>query len=444
MTNSIAFRAVLIFVLTISMLVPLLMIDDIVRDRGRLYRTVTNNIAQQWAGEQTFSGPILSVPYTFIQMKEEKVKNEDGTYTYIKRPIEYSDTFFLLPDNLEIDGSLAPEKRRRGIYESVVYASELKVAAQFGKPDFKSLNINPKTIYWDRSTLHFGLSETKGINDDVKLTVNKQSLSLNSGTGIADFIGNGFSAPISKAAKNNFDLELTLPIRGSQAFYFTPFGKRTKVSINSSWPSPSFTGTSLPTEREISQDGFSAKWATSHLARSYPQAWIRSQSKSVSKMMKVKSGIRLVEPVWLYLQTERSIKYAILLIGLTFLGVLMLEHGFKLRFHPVQYGVVASALTMVYLLILGLSEHIGFSLAYLIAASTVVLMTSAYAHASLRAIKLTAWLTAVLATLFGVLYVILNMEDYALLSGSILMMVVIAILMITTRNLSTKANQTSN
>ena len=432
--TSFGFRLAAVGALTLILMAPLAMIEGVVDERARYQQEVTRGIAQQWALDQTLLGPILAVPFTYEQTVKEEVrvgKDEYETRDVLKT---LKQTYFGLPDQLTIENTINPDERKRGLYRAVVYTADMTLKASFSPPDFKALNRETKEVLWDQARIYMSASEMRGLVHGVSATVDGDALDLASGVTGADFLDAGFHSLVGEKAKDGLKLEMNLPMKGSQSFHFSPIGKETLAKVTSSWPSPSFSGALLPNEREVSSDGFRAEWRLTNLARSYPQAWIGT---SVHRQLKsFVAGVRLFEPVKLYTKTERAVKYGILFIGLTFMAVLGMEFGARVRFHPAQYAVIGAGLTLVYLLILSLSEHFGFGWAYAAATALITLMVAGYAHASLRKLSVTLGLVAILAGLYATLYSILSLEDYALLTGSLLLLVALAASMWLTRRLT--------
>jgi inner membrane protein len=232
------------------------------------------------------------------------------------------------------------------------------------------------------------------------------------------------------------EFKLTLTLRGSDGLFFAPLGKNTKILMTSAWTHPSFQGELLPSKSEVGEEGFHAEWAIPHLVRSYPQYWVmEDKQEDAYDLHSVSAGVSLYEPSALYAQIARAVKYGALFIALTFVVFLAFETSLKRRLHVLQYSVVGVALSLFYLILLALAEHIGFMYAYIAAAATTVIGITAYMSMVLRSARRTAVLFLLLAGLYGLLYLLLQMEAYALVVGVGLLLLATVIMMFVTRHL---------
>ncbi|WP_299876034.1 cell envelope integrity protein CreD [uncultured Cocleimonas sp.] len=445
-SDSLVFRFILIAVLIGLMTIPLSLVSDVVRERSNLYRGVLNDIASTWGQQQNLQGPALFIPYTEKFITEEVKTDKDGYERKVNKTIYKQRTAIVLPDDLNISVRLNGETRKRSLYESLVYTADLNVTGDFLRPDISSLSNNIDEIHWNRSWLALGISDTQAINKVSGLNWNNQkTIDFEPGTKVVNTIASGFHAPIDLSLlsasasdstvdpESKYPFQLNLNINGSQGFYFTPFGKTTDVEIVSDWPHPSFQGSVLPNKHEVSDDGFEATWSVPNLARNYPQLWtLEKQQFNVNEF---KAGVNLFESVSLYSQITRAIKYGMLFFTLTYITFLIFEMGIGRRLHIVQYGVIGLALSIFYLTLLSMAEHAGFFNAYISAAGIIIIMISLYAYAAIRNIKRTIIITVLLAGLYTLLYSLLKLEDYALLAGTVLLLVILAVLMVLTRNI---------
>ncbi len=441
-SDSLVFRFILIAVLIGFMTIPLSLVSDVVRERSNLYRGVLNEIAGTWGQQQNLQGPALFVPYTEKFITEEVKTDKDGYERKVNKTIYKQRTAIVLPDDLNIRVRLNGETRKRSLYESLVYIADLNVTGDFLRPDISSLSNHLDEIHWGRSWLALGISDTQAINKVSGLNWNNQKvIDFEPGTKVVNTIASGFHAPLDlsllssaqKDPKIKYPFQLKLNINGSQGFYFTPFGKTTDVEIVSDWPHPSFQGSVLPNNHEVNDDGFEATWSVPNLARNYPQLWTLEKQKF--NVNEFKAGVNLFESVSLYSQITRAIKYGMLFFTLTYITFLIFEMGIGRRLHVVQYGVIGLALSMFYLTLLSMAEHAGFFSAYISAAGIIILMISLYAYAAIRSFKRTIVISLLLAGLYTLLYSLLKLEDYALLAGTVLLLVILAVLMVLTRNI---------
>ncbi len=446
-SDSLVFRFILIAVLIGFMMIPLGLVSDVVRERSNLYRGVLNEIASTWGQQQNLQGPALFIPYTEKFITEQIKTDKDGYERKVNKTIYKQRTAIVLPDDLNIRVRLDGETRKRSLYESLVYTADLNVTGDFLRPDISSLSNNIDEIHWSRSWLALGISDTQAINKVSGLNWNNQkAIDFEPGTKVVNTIASGFHAPIDLSllsssandAKVKYPFQLNLNVNGSQGFYFTPFGKTTDVEIVSDWPHPSFQGSVLPNKHEVSNDGFEATWSVPNLARNYPQLWTLEKQKF--NVNEFRAGVNLFESVSLYSQITRAIKYGLLFFTLTYITFLIFEMGIGRRLHIVQYGVIGLALSMFYLTLLSMAEHAGFFNAYISAAGIIILMISLYAYAAIRSFKRTVVVSILLAGLYTLLYSLLKLEDYALLAGTVLLLVILAVLMVLTRNIGREDN----
>lgn len=444
LSDSLVFRFIIIAVLIGIMTIPLSMVSEIVRERSHLYRSVLSDISNTWGNQQSLQGPALFIPYTEKFVTETIKTDKDGNERKVNRVSYKQRTAIALPTDLNIAVVLNGEKRKRSIYESLVYTADLNITGSFKQPNIQSLSSHIYKIHWDKAWLALGISDTQAINKVSGLSWEKpegklESIDFEPGTKVVKTLASGFHAPLDLNINKNtnkqliYKFKLDINVNGSQGFYFSPFGKTTNVVINSDWPHPSFQGNVLPDSREINEQGFSAKWTVPHLARNYPQLWtLETETFNIKEFS---AGVNLFESVSLYSKITRAIKYGVLFFALTYITFLIFELGIKRRLHIVQYGIIGLALSMFYLTLLSMAEHAGFFNAYVSAAAIIILMISLYAYAAIRNIGRTGIITVLLVGLYSMLYSLLNLEDYALLAGTALLLIILGVMMYLTRNI---------
>ncbi len=433
-TDSLAFRFGIITVLVAMMTIPLGMVSEIVNERSRLYSSVVHEIANTWGHQQNISGPALIIPYTEKFITEKVLTDKDGNERKIDKTNYVQRTAIVLPEELSIKGNLKSEQRQRSIYKSLVYYADVSLKGHFSRPNIEGLSSHIDKIHWDQAWFSLGISDTRAINKVSALQWNSIKTDFEPGTRIVNIIKNGFHAPLAvNEESTKYEFNLTLNIKGSQGFYFKPFGKTTHVEIRSDWPHPSFQGNVLPDEHNITEKGFHANWSIPHLARNYPQLWTLETQKFDTN--EFKAGVNLFESVSLYSQITRAIKYGILFFLLTYITFLIFELGIKRRLHIVQYGIIGLALSMFYLTLLSVAEHANFFSAYLSAAALIITMITLYAFAAIRSLGATSLIALLLIGLYSILYSLLNLEDYALLVGTVLLLAILAVMMYLTRNI---------
>jgi len=430
--DSLTLRTVLVGILVLLMLIPLGFVSSIVNERGYRYNSVLQDIANTWGEPQTLVAPVLNIPYTDIEPIQETIIDPQGNSRLIDKNVRRHRTALFLPQSLAIQGNLIDQWRERGIFRSLVYTAELNLQATFPELDVSTLSDNIETIHWDKAWLSMGLSDTRAINNVNVFSWNNAALTLQPGTQ-QPLLPGGFHAELPELDTGfTHTLDIQMSLRGSGYFQFAPLGEKTTVELESSWPHPSFQGRTLPETRRIDEEGFSARWVIPHLARNYPQAFRNDATHNLSGFT---AGVSMFEPVSLYSRIERSVKYGVLFIGLTFITLLVFEFAIQRRLHVVQYGLIGFALSLFYLVLLSLSEHMNFSGAYLVAATLTIGMIAGYTWSVLGSGSKAFLVLSMLAALYTVLFSLLHLEDFALVLGTALLTVVLVALMWATRKL---------
>lgn len=432
--DSLTVRSIVIGVIALIMLIPLGMVGGVVDERNYLYQTVLEDIGNTWGRQQVLLGPVLVIPYTDKIVHQETVTDNNGHQQTIDTVVYRKHSALFLPKSLAINADLEEQFRNRGLYSSLVYTAEVKLSSQFDSPDVGSLSEHIDKIHWNKAYLTMGLSDTRAINSVSSLNWDGTEQTLSPGTQLLPLLQQGFHAKLKEfEADGTHQLELTMNINGSRGFRFAPFGETTRASITSSWPHPSFQGSVLPAQHQISGDGFHAQWEIPHLARSYPQSWTHNGAEF--NLYEFTTGVDMFEPVSLYSQLTRATKYGVLFIGLTFLTFLIFELTLQAKLHFVQYGLTGISLSLFFLVLLSLSEHIAFLKAYLAASTLTIGMITLYAAAALKSISRAVIIFVLLTSLYIVLFSLLQLEDYALLMGTGLLILVVMVLMYVTRHL---------
>ena len=421
-------KMMVVGVLILALLIPLGWISGIVWERQARHEEVRRELSATWGGEQVVQGPILTVPFV------ERRRDDKGKETVWRHRA------FFLPETLEIDGVVEPERRSRGLFQVLLYRVRLRIQGSFGDPDFGVRKVENTDVLWREAALSIGIPDLRGVQSDPVIRWDDAPLAFRPGPGPITLYPSGMHALVpaleTPAAKpHRFQFELTLT--GADALRFVPVGKDNRVTLGSAWPDPSFDGAFLPVERTVSPTGFDATWRVSYYARSYPQAWRSDEPGSAPSADSIATsafGVRLIESVNFYSKTDRSLKYAMLFLSLTFLTFLLFEVLAGLRVHPLPYLLVGLALCLFYVLLLSLSEHLGFGVAYSLASGATIALIAGYARKLLCGGARSAILASGLAGLYGYLYVLLQLEDYALLLGSLGLFSVLATVMWVTRN----------
>lgn len=429
--NSVTLKVGTIAILILLLLVPMEMIRNIISEREYQRESAISEVSNKWAGKQMLKGPILTIPMTY-----ETEVNEASTLNIISKVVKTHTKFLhVLPETYDVKGKINPKKLRRGIYEVVVYESVIKTKGSFKIPDTDAFT-NSKKILWDQAFVTIGISDLKGIKNQLKLNWNNKELGVSPGTKISQIVNSGITVPLKNLKDISgkiipFDFEMLL--QGSQDMSFIPVGKTTNVEINSSWSSPSFFGNFLPDSRAISDKGFTSNWKVLQLNRNFSQTWFGNGNSSL--LNKSAFGVDLKLPMDDYQKATRSAKYALMVLGLTFLIFFLVEILNNKKIHPLQYILVGLALCIFYVLLVSISEHLNFNMAYLIGSVSVISIITMYVSSVIKQLKITALIFSVLSALYAFVFVILQLTDYSLLIGSIGLIVILGLTMYFTRKI---------
>ena len=419
-------RVSFFILLVLVMLVPLNMVEGVIEERADTKRTVEQEVGAQWGPTQTIGGPVLVVPYVVSRVQV----NSDGEP---KTVVETRYAVFT-PEELNIAAMTAVEKRHKSIYRILVYGADVVISGRFKAPDFGQLGVTPTRIAWDQATLVFGLSGVRAINKAV-LTAAGSERQIEAGVLPYHPFDEGIRAALPLqtigAGPQPFDFDLQLSLNGREQIAFQPLGRQSRITVNSNWPHPNFVGTPLPTERTITADGFDATWHISHIATGAPLSWLADEYR-LEPDRAASVGVALVEPGDVHQQTDRIVKYGILVIGLTFGTMFVVSALGRDRVHLVQYLLIGASIALFYLMLLALAEQMDFVLSYLIASLLDIAIVACYAGATIR--RLMGWAAgAILALVHAYMYVLLQMESYALLTGTVGLLIALVAIMVATR-----------
>lgn len=413
-SRSITMKAFIIGFLTLIMLIPGFMIQNLISERQKRSEETIQKINAKWSNAQTINGPVLVIPYTTTLMDEKK------------NVVAENHTLNIVPEMLNIHTGLIPEERHYGIYKSILYKSDIELSGKFRKPDFQ-LPENSK-VNWKEATVRIGISDLRGLTNELDFVLNGSHFKAEAG-GEQDAIGQGLVISLmnSTLLQSGNELAFTchLKLNGSSDINFIPVGKTTHVQMTGAWKSPGFIGSFSP-EYKIDDKGFTANWNVLHFNRNIPESWTDKQVKSFGD---TSFGVNLVDTVDQYQQNMRSAKYALMFIALTFVVFFFVEILTRKKIHPLQYLLVGIALILFYSLLLSISEQLNFGLAYLIAAVATIGLITVYAHSIFRNYMSTGILASFLSILYVFLYVVLQLEDIALLFGSIGLFIILGVIM---------------
>lgn len=416
--HSIGARLAIIAFLSIIFLIPSFLIQELISERKNRRDSVAEEISQKWGKEQTITGPVISVPYKHYFENDDKVE----------QIIRYA---HFLPEDLNIKGVIATEVRYRGIYKVIVYNSNLSVSGHFPSPDLNGFNIPPGDFMLEDAFVSVGISDMTGIKDIITINWDNQEYLANPGIESNDVLESGISISPDLEAGKEYHFNFELNLNGSSGLLFSPVGKQTNIQLSSDWPNPSFTGNFLPVEREVNSSGFSSEWKVLHLNRNFPQQWLGPNQEVSNSAF----GVDLLLPVDEYQKTMRTAKYSIMFISLTFLTFFMIELLSKKVIHPVQYLLIGLALLIFYTLLLSVSEYLVFNIAYLLASAAIIILITVYSYSVLSDKLKTGIIFGVLVILYGYLYILMQLQDYALLMGSLGLFIILALVMYLTRNI---------
>lgn len=438
--QSISIRLFTIGILILLLLIPVSMVENLIREREYRQKDAIQEVSSKWGEQQTITGLVLTIPYKSYSKIYEGENNE------IVKLVETREYAHFLPDQLNIKSSISPEVRYRGIYEVIVYNSKINLDGAFSKPSFEEWTIDSADVLWEDAFISLGISDLRSIQKNISLKWDDKEFAFNPGVESNDVISNGISTRINSVNINNIqnssNFSIDINLNGSTSLNFIPLGKITKVDLTSPWKTPSFIGSYLPDHRKIDSKGFTANWEVLHLNRSFPQSF-KGETTGIQESS---FGVDLIVPVDEYQKSMRSAKYAVIFITLTFLIFFFVQVINGIRIHPIQYIIVGLALCVFYTLLIALSEHISFMIAYLLSSISIIGLISFYAKSIFKNNKLTLLIALILTVLYLFIYSIIQMEDYALLMGSIGLFLVLSVIIYLSRkidwySLKSKGNQ---
>lgn len=342
-------------------------------------------------------------------------------------------TLNITPETLNIEAGLYPEERYYGIYKTILYTSDIDMSGAFELKDFEIAN---SVIHWDRAYIRLGFSDLRGITNNVSFKLNNQPYEAEAGGVYEGYLGKELLVTpgdsLFKTSNKKFSFNCKLNLRGSTSINFIPLGKTTNVHVAGAWDAPGYIGNFSP-ETIPSSAGFDATWNILRYNRSIPDVW---EDNNMNSFQDSTFGVNLVNTVDHYRQNMRSAKYALMFIALTFVVFFFVEILAKKKIHPIQYLLVGIALILFYSLLLSISEQLSFGLAYLIASTAIIGLITAYTHSIFKNKPQTAMLTMTLCLLYVFLYVVLQLEDIALLIGSIGLFIILGIIMYFSRKIN--------
>lgn len=421
--ESVILKIIAIAILTLLLLIPRSFILGIIDERAKRNKEVENEVQSSWSGSQSIKGPFLVVPYSY------KLKIKEDSYKWV------SEKAVFLPDHLDIKADLNTQALKRSIFQVAVYESPVSLKGSFNVNE-KFLQAPNKGSYnWSEAILVMNLSDLRGISESPKFTWAGETQKVSFGKETKNISGKGLFAqvPINQINENEeYSFSIDLHLKGSGGLYIEPVGNTTEVQLKSNWPHPSFSGMFLPNDREVDNEGLRAKWKVLDFNRTYPQFFEEEYNFKMGDFM----GVQLNMGVDNYQKNQRSIKYCILIILLSFIALFLVEFMTKTKIHPMQYILVGCGLSINYLVLLSLSEHLGFNFAYLIASTLTITILTVYFSGFLPSRKVLYTLSGFLTLFYSFIFVVIQLQDYSLLVGSIGLFAILALIMIITRKVN--------
>jgi inner membrane protein len=452
------------------LIVPLLLVYALVYDRQSQSQTAQNAINAGWGGPQVVAGPIVVVPFRTTQTQNEVI---DGRP--VSRVVEVERLLYISPVENKVTTRIDPRERSKSIYRSVLFEADIKGNARFKLPaDMPRFGVTPERLLWDRAELRMGASDARGLTKGGTLVADGRPLAVQPGKGPGATGGQGFFAFLPWTGEGALQVDYGFGLRGSRSLSLVPRGGQTSWAVSSSWASPSFSGAFLPDNRNVSDKGFTAAYTVDKLALGQAPVAMEDQgppqidhsvnyadytvapraemaASPAGGAVEVISGparaitVGLVEPVDLgievdrYSKVDRSVKYGFLFIGFTFLAFLLFDVVGGARVAAAEYLLTGAALVLFFVLLLAFAEVIGFTVAYVLASVAIVGLLAGYSAAVLKSWRRGQFVAALIAGLYAVLFVLLNLEAWSLLIGSVMLFVTLAAVMYATRNVEWSA-----
>lgn len=417
------FKAVVLLGLVVALMIPLSMVRSTIHERSSFQYSARRDVAHSWGDVQELIGPFLLQSY---EVEETASVWDRNLEAYVDETHWVEKKEIVFPENLTVDGNVDVERRYRGIYSIPVYRADLELRATLRLPEA------PEEARQVRNRVLIGVSDIRGFRRQPVFAVNGTQLKLE--PNVAGETPSGVQGLLADAEAGSYDVSVELALAGSSRLSLAPVGGNTLMSLSSNWPHPRFSGGYLPEDHQIGDSGFTANWQTSYYAttaRDNVTGCVLQGSCSFDDTQLI--SIEMLDPVNVYLLNERSVKYGLLFVLIVF-GVFGVYETLKrLAIHPVQYGMVGLGVAIFFLLLLSLSEHMRFAYAYLIGAGSCVSLLSFYVSYVLSGKGRGLGFGALLASIYGLLFVILQSEDYALLTGSALLFALLAGIMALTR-----------
>lgn len=435
LSNNKILKAMGIGFIILLLMIPASSIQDLLNERINRQHQTIDEISEKWSGRQNLSGPIVNIPV----IRKDKISRSNSEEYDIK--VVKTRTLHFLPEKLDINGYLDARKLHRSIYDVSVYEGDFAFRAKFEIPDVQHILEPGEELQWEKAFINLGISDLKGVQEEMKFDWNGHTHRFESGCLDSDLFYSGVHCFVRlKPGRGHYEFAMNTPLKGSTSLRFSPFGRETTVELQSNWPDPKFNGPFAPDFREVEEKGFNAKWKVVDLNRNYGQIISGSFPQGNHRDF----GLELIQPVDHYDKSNRSIKYAILIICLSFVIFFFIELVYKIKIHPLQYSLAGLALIIFYLLLLSLSEHISFNLSYLLSATAVISLLAFYLFAILKDWRKVSVSSSLILACYGFIYITLGNQDYALLIGSIGLFIILAGIMLLSNRIQWHSTNESN
>jgi inner membrane protein len=412
-TETLTFKAATIAILTLFLLIPNAMIQNLIQERQYRSKETIEKISDKWSRSQTLCAPLLIVPYSTTKLdKDNKLQRQEHT-------------LYVTPKDLNINVSLTPEERYFGIYKAILYKSDIHFEGNFS--ELANLKLDNSTLHFDRAQIAIGVTDLRGIAQNPKFKIGDKIFETTVGAvSLLDASGKTLVVNLKDVSLTEpLHFDCTMKLNGSGSISFVPIGQNTTVTLDGQWQSPSFIGNFSPGST-VDNKQFNATWNILSFNREIPETW---SNNSVSNLGNSSFGVNLIETVDHYQQNMRSAKYALMFISLTFVVFFFVEIFTKKSIQFFQYLLVGIALILFYSLLLSFSEQIGFGLAYLVASIATISMISIYFHSLIKQKIATFVLAGITVILYAFLYIILQIQDFALLFGSVFLFAILGVIM---------------
>jgi inner membrane protein len=419
-------------------LIPLSYINSLIKERAFRQTDVVNEINQKWGNHVLVYGPILKIPYKTYT--ETKTYNEK-TKTFFKETKTHFNNAYIFPETLKTNANVNSKTLKRGNFESAVFTTDMSFSGYYIPTDLTAKGIKKEDLLWNKATVIIKTSNLKGIKNEMLLKLNENTYpfqtnyneSSKNNNDYLDVLESSFLEAEDISKYENTSFSISMSFNGSKQIEIIPIGKSTTMEMTSNWADPSFMGNFLPNDetKEITKDGFKADWKILQINRAFSQQHLNK----IPNLSQFSFGTKFMVMVDEYQKSERSAKYGFLVIGLTFLIFFLIQTLSKIDIHPFQYLIIGLALTMFYTLLVSISEHSNFLKAYLIAGVSVIVLITLYSKSILKTFKFPLFIGLSLTALYSFIYVIIQLENYALLVGSVGLFSILAIVMFVSRKI---------